>query len=109
MSHRDKQIYFEATRDATISKGINIMDAGVPTFGGIPITSTGIPKDHLVLGNFSTGSDSNFQSATWMEADTKGLKIARLQEDSELWFAKVLFKFGVAIIYGEQLSYYKPV
>ena len=109
LSHRDKYIYHEALRDATISKGINIQDGGVDRFAGIPMISTGIPKDHLVLGNVTSGNDSNFVAATWMEADSKGLKIDRLQADSELWFAKVLFKFGVNIIQGEELTYYKPV
>jgi len=106
MSHRDKYIYHEALRDATITKGINIQDGGVDRFAGIPIVSTGIPKNHLLLGNFSSGADSNLVGATWMEADSKGLKIDRLQSDSELWFAKALIKFGVNIVYGEQLTYY---
>ena len=109
LSHRDKQIYFSALRDATISKGVNIMENGVPTFGGIPIVSCGIPKDHIVLTNTGTGSDSNLAGATWMDADMKGVKIDRLQANSELWFAKVLFKLGVNIMFPEQITYYKPV
>ena len=109
MSHRDKQIYFSAIRDATISKGINIMEGGVPTFAGIPIISCGIPKDHLVLTNATSGADSNLVGATWMWADTKGVKVERLQANSEVWFAKVLFKLGVNIVFGSQLTYYKPV
>jgi hypothetical protein len=106
MSHRDKQIYFAALRDTGISKGVNVTEAGVPTYGGIPIVSCGIPKDHLVLTNTGTGSDSNLAGATWMDADYRGVKIDRLQANSELWFAKVLFKFGVNIMFGSQLTYY---
>ena len=109
MSHRDKQIYYSALRDAGISKGTNIQDAGVDSYAGIPIVSCGIPKDHIVFTVASTGKDSNLVGATWMDADYRGVKIDRLQANSELWFAKVLFKFGVNIVFGGELTYYAGV
>ena len=106
MSHRDKQIYYSALRDAGISKGVNIQDAGVDFYGGFPVVSCGIPKDHVVFTVASTGKDSNLVGATWMDVDYRGVKIERLQANSELWFGKVLFKFGVNIVFGGELTYY---
>ena len=109
MSHRDKQIYYSALRDGSISKGVNIQDAGVNNYGGVQIVSTGIPKDHVVLANANTGSDSALALATWMDADRRGSKIELLQSNSEEWFAKMLIKMGVNITNPDQITYYKPV
>jgi len=109
MSHRDKQIYYSALRDGSISKGVNIQDAGVNNYGGVQIVSTGIPKDHLLLANANTGSDSALALATWMNADRSGSKIELLQANSEEWFAKMLVKMGVNITNPDQITYYKPV
>ena len=106
MSYKDKQIYDSVLRDAGISKGVNIQDSPVSYYGGFEIVSCGIPKDNILFTVASTGKDSNLVGATWMDADFRGVKIAKLQENSELWFAKVLFKFGVNIVFGgECVSY----
>lgn len=106
LSYVDFQHYMDALRDAGISKGINIMDGDVPTFAGIPVYQTGISASKICLTVASTGTDSNLVGATWMWSDTRGVKIERLQANSELFFAKVLFKLGFNVVYGSDISYY---
>ena len=104
VSHKDKQKLFEAYRDATITKGINIMDGGVPQIAGIPVVSCGIPENKVVLGVFNNGRDSQFQSATWMDQD-RGVVVDRIAANSEDFFIKALIKFGVNYVRGEQIVY----
>ena len=82
------------------------MDGDVPTFAGIPVHSTGISEDNLVLTVASAGTDSNLVGATWMYSDTRGVKVERLQANSELFFAKVLFKLGFQIVWGGDVVSY---
>lgn len=106
MSHRDKQIYYSALRDASISKGTNLQDGGVDTYAGIKIVSCGIAKNKILLHNQSTGEDANLVGATWMSQDYNSLQIEKLQANSELWFVKVLAKFGVNMTNEAQMVYY---
>jgi len=104
VSHKTKQMLFEAYRDATITKGINIMDGGVPQIAGIPVVSCGIPENKVVLGVFNNGRDGQFQAATWMDQD-RGIIVDRLAANSEDFFIKALIKFGVNYVRGEQIVY----
>jgi len=106
VSHKDKQKLFEAYRNATITKGINIMDSGVPQIAGIPVVSCGIPENKVVLGVFNNGRDGQFQSATWMDQD-RGIVVDRVSASSEDFFIKALIKFGVNYVRGEQITYGK--
>ena len=106
VSHKDKQKLFEAYRDATITKGINIMDAGVPTLAGIPVVSCGIPENKALLGVFNNGRDSSLQAATWMDQD-RGIVVDRIAANSEDFFIKALMKFGCQYVRGSQIVYGK--
>jgi hypothetical protein len=106
VSHKDKYKIFEAYRDATITKGINLMDAGVPTFAGIPIVSCGIPENKMLLGVFNNGKDGQLQAGTWMDSD-RGITVDRLQNNSELFFIKALMKFGINYVRGSEIVYGK--
>ena len=109
MNYQDFEHAMDAYRDLGISKGINVMDGDVPRFAGIPLYQTGISKDKIACTIATTGTDSNLIMGTWMDADRKGVSIDRLQADSELWFAKVLYKIGFNIARGEDVSYYLPI
>lgn len=106
VSHKDKQKLFEAYRDATITKGINIMDAGVPTLAGIPVVSCGMPENKALLGVFNNGRDGSLQAATWMDQD-RGIVVNRIAANSEDFFIKALMKFGVQYVRGSQIVYGK--
>lgn len=109
MSHADKHIYYSALRDAGISKGVNVMDGGVDSFGGYRIVSCGIPKDHIVMTRVGTGNDSNLVAATWTVAGYNSPKIAPVKEFSEEWGFLFKYRFGINIVWGKDVVYYKPV
>jgi len=107
VSYADLQKYYAAIRDSVITKGINIMDPGVARFAGIPIVSCGIPENKVVLGVFDGGQDGQLQAATWMNEDRSGLLVDRLQANSEMFFIKALFKWGINYRLGSEIVYGK--
>ena len=109
VSYKDLQKLYDAQGSADISKGVNVMDKGVGAYAGYKVVSCGIPENMVLFTNASSGSDSNLLGATWMLADTKGVKIERLQANSSEWFSLVKFRFGVNIMYGDDCAFYQGV
>lgn len=108
MSHADKYLYREAAR-ALDFKGTNIDAMIGDTFGGYPIVSTnGVPKNRVIMGNIGSGDTSNFKASTWMDSDRNNVKIERLQNNSDLFFVKVALDFGVNTVYGKEVVTYAP-
>ena len=108
MSHQDKYLYREAAR-ALDFKGTNIDEKIRDQFGGFPIVSThGIPKNRIFLGNVGSGDSSNFKASHWMDSDRNNVKIERLQANSDLFFVKVALDFGVNTVYGKEITEYSP-
>ena len=62
----------------------------------IPIV--GVPEHTLVLGEFSTGMDSNLWMGVDYANDTEVLKIDRLQANSELFFFQMRMKMDINIV-----------
>ena len=62
----------------------------------IPIV--GVPEHTIVLGEFSTGMDSNLWMGVDYANDTDILKIDRLQANSELYFFQMRMKMDVNIV-----------
>lgn len=62
----------------------------------IPIV--GIPEHTIVLGEFSTGMESNLWMGVDYANDTEVLKIDRLQSNSELFFFQMRMKMDVNIV-----------
>lgn len=58
----------------------------------------GIPEHTMVLGEFSTGMDSNLWMGVDYANDTDILKIDRLQANSELFFFQMRMKMDVNIV-----------
>ena len=83
------------------------MDPGVARFAGIPIVSCGMPDSKMLLGRFDGGQDGQLQAATWMNEDRSGLLVDRLQANSELFFIKALFKWGINYRLGAEIVYGK--
>lgn len=106
-SHTDKYLYREAAR-ALDFKGTNIDVAIQDQFGGFPIVSThGIPAGRVIMGNIGSGEQSNFKASHWMDSDRNNVKIERLQANSDLFFVKVAFDFGVNTVFGKEIVLYK--
>ena len=108
MSHQDKYLYREAARGLDF-KGSDIDTRIQDAFGGFPIVSThGIPKDRVIMGNIGSGDSSNFKASHWMDSDRNNVKIERLQANSDLFFVKVALDFGVNVVYGKEVVTYAP-
>tara|TARA_R100001480_G_scaffold22916_4_gene33169 strand:- start:4132 stop:4947 length:816 start_codon:yes stop_codon:yes gene_type:complete len=106
VSHADKYKLFDAYRDATITKGINLMESGVPRFAGIEVVSCGIPENKALLGVFDSSQNGSLQAGTWMDQD-RGVVVNRIAANSEDFFIKSLMKFGVNYVKGSELVYGK--
>ena len=66
----------------------------------IPIV--GIPEHTIVLGEFSTGMESNLWMGVDYANDTEVLKVDRLQSNSELFFFQMRMKMDVNLVrHGE--------
>ena len=62
----------------------------------IPIT--GVPEHTIVLGQFTTGMDSNLWMGVDFANDTEVLKVDRLQSNSEFFFFQMRMKMDVNIV-----------
>lgn len=62
----------------------------------IPIT--GVTGAHLVMGNFTSGMDSNLWMGVDYANDAEVLKVDRLQSNSELFFFQMRMKMDVNIV-----------
>lgn len=62
----------------------------------VPIV--GVPECTIVLGNFTSGMDSNLWMGVDYANDTEVLKIDRLQANSELYFFQMRMKMDVNIV-----------
>lgn len=58
----------------------------------------GCPEHTIVLGNFTTGMDSNLWMGVDYANDTEVLKVDRLQSNSELFFFQMRMKMDVNIV-----------
>lgn len=62
----------------------------------IPIV--GVPEHTILLGQFTTGMDSNLWMGVDYANDTEVLKVDRLQSNSELYFFQMRLKMDVNIV-----------
>lgn len=62
------------------------------------IPLVGVPEHTIVLGEFSTGMESNLWMGVDYANDTEVLKIDRLQSNSELFFFQMRMKMDVNIV-----------
>ena len=80
------------------------------TYKGIPVHElVGMPDDTMIGTRFgSTIMDSNIHvGVDWDQNSTEDvIKVMPVQNKSELWFVKMLFKVGVQIGWGEELVLY---
>lgn len=64
--------------------------------------------NHVLAAKGTAGMDSGLHAAVYMEGDDDNFKIERLQNNSEMFFIKALFKMGVNYSWGEEMILYKP-
>jgi hypothetical protein len=72
----------------------------------IPITA--LPDDTIIMGCFTTGADSNLWMGVDYANDEDVLQVDKLQNDSELYFFKMLIKMDVNIVRPAEITAHLP-
>lgn len=108
MSHKVFNIFSEMVTELQY-KGNDVFDATTARYRGFTIiTTAGMTDTQILLGNFTSGPEGNLFAGTWMDNDRENFKIERLQNNSELWFLKAVFRYGVQYGYGNEIVMYNP-
>jgi hypothetical protein len=106
-NHKTARLY-DTAQAAQDFKGIDVTQGGVRTIQGIPLVAVGgIGDNNIVAGAFSTGDDSNFYAATWMQSDQTNILVDRHRPESDYWFAKITFRLGVEYGWGNETVLYQ--
>ena len=88
----------KTTTGRSIIKLYDITSGSIYFKGKRIVPVVGIPEHTMVLGEFSTGMDSNLWMGVDYANDTDILKIDRLQANSELFFFQMRMKMDVNIV-----------
>lgn len=67
-----------------------------------------LPENTIIIGKFSTGRDSNLWMGVDYADDVDVIKIAPLQNNSELYFFKMLLKMDVNIVRPSEIVAHVP-
>ena len=87
---------FEQYTTALDFKGNSVYDGTQLRYRGYQIVPVGGMTDvNIVFADMTTGPEGNLFSGTWLENDRNNFKIERLQANSELFFLKSVFRYGV--------------
>ncbi len=85
-------------------KGTTIFEATRGMYRGFQIVPVGGMTDaDIVFCDASSAPDSALFAGTWMDNDRNNFKIERLQNNSELFFIKALYRYGVQIGNDEEI------
>ncbi len=105
--HQTKYFYREAARGLDF-KGSSIEGRITDMFGGFPIVSVGgMPASTIIMVN-AGGAASNLKASTWMVSDMLStMHVERLQANSDLFFTKASFDYGVSHIFGSEIVMHK--
>lgn len=103
MSHNS----FDAFEQYTTSldfKGNSVYDGTQLKYRGYLITPVGGMTDtDIVFVDATTGPEGNLFAGTWLDNDRNNFKIMLVENKSELWFIKAIFRYGVQYGNGEQI------
>lgn len=72
------------------------------------IPMTALPDDTIIMGNFTTGVDSNLWMGIDYANDEDVLQVDKLQADSELYFFKMLLKMDINIVRPSEITAHIP-
>lgn len=72
------------------------------------IPMTALPDDTIIIGVFTTGEDSNLWMGVDYANDEEVLQVDKLQNDSELYFFKMLLKMDVNIVRPSEITVHLP-
>ncbi len=96
MSVEDAQKYEDALANSTF-KNQDTSERGINKYKGYEIVVVaGLPENTLFFGKFTGDVNSNLHMPV-SSVDNMEFDLNRLQNNSTLWFYKILFKFGVGV------------
>lgn len=72
------------------------------------IPMTALPDDTIIMGCFTTGTDSNLWMGVDYSNDEDVLQVEKLQANSELYFFKMLIKMDVNIVRPAEITAHLP-
>lgn len=72
------------------------------------IPMVGLPDDTIIMGCFTTGIDSNLWMGIDYANDEEVLQVDKLQNNSELYFFKMLIKMDVNIVRPSEITAHIP-
>ncbi|QKG56997.1 hypothetical protein GKZ68_10385 [Hymenobacter sp. BRD128] len=105
VSYKTAQIWEQYQRN-TLYKGVDMTAAGIMRFAGRTIVPlNGMPDDTIFLAIGSADSNSNL----WVgmnSTDDNTLQLQRLQNNSELYFVKMLMKVDTNYGFSEETALY---
>lgn len=106
VSYKTAQIFRNA-QVAQTYKGVDPTLAGVMQYAGIPVVRlAGMPNDCIVATRGSASADSNLWLGMDSTSDQNMVQMAKVQNNSELYFIKVLMKVDVQVgFYQEAILY----
>lgn len=110
VSYATQQIYEEFLIAQPNGVHHDIVDSGINRYHGynlIPLA--GIPDNTIVIAVASTGIESNLWVGLNSKDDMDGLQLARLQNNSELYFIKGLFKMDTQIGFPDLVVLYTNI
>lgn len=103
MSHET----FDAFEQYTTSldfKGNSVYDGTQLRYRGYLIVPVGgMTETDIVFCDATPGPEGNLFAGTWLANDKDNFLISRLQANSELWFIKALFRYGVQYGKSEEI------
>lgn len=98
VSYATQQIYEEYLTTTTTFKNNDTTEKGVNRYKGYGVVPlAGMPDNTIVVCISEPGIDSSLWLGCNSVDDEKGLKLAPLQNNSELWFIKGLFKVDTQV------------
>ena len=96
--------FFEQYTTALDFKGNNVYDGTQLRYRGFLIVPVGGMTDtNIVFCDATSGPDGNLFSGTWLDTDRNNFNIMKVENKSELWFIKAIFRYGVQTGSGEEI------
>ena len=103
MSHESFDAFEQYTTGLDF-KGNSVYDGTQLRYRGYLISPVGGMTDtDIVFCDATSGPEGNLFAGTWLANDRENFKIERLQANSELFFLKALFRYGVNYGKGQEI------
>ena len=108
MDYKSWDAYNRYLSDKTVKYSDNRKENEHRFQGKHIIPMTALPDDTIIMGNFTTGVDSNLWMGIDYANDEDVLQVEKLQADSELYFFKMLLKMDINIVRPSEITAHLP-